>query len=55
MFLSTNIKVTTGVWNSEVGSRKSMEKAEGNQLYPYKYKLYFYGFEIQLFLYFHSC
>ena len=34
MFLSTNKKVT-GVWNSEVGSSKSMEKAEDIQFHPW--------------------
>ena len=59
MFLSTN-KKNTGIWNSEMGSRKSMEKAEDIQFHRWnttyifmavKYNfLYFHGCEIQLFL-----
>ena len=50
MFLSTNKKVT-GVWNSEVGSRKSMEKAEDIQFHPWNTTYIFTAVKIQLFIF----
>ena len=41
MFLSTNKKVT-GVWNSEVGSRKTNGESRGHPISPVKYNLYFH-------------
>ena len=41
MFLSTNKKVT-GVWNSEVGSRKANGESRGHPISPVKYNLYFH-------------
>ena len=50
MFLSTNYKVT-GIWNSEVGSRKSMEKAEDIQFHPWNTTYIFTAVKIQLFIF----
>ena len=50
MFLSTSKKVT-GVWNSEVGSRKSMEKAEDIQFHPWNTTHIFTAVKIQLFIF----
>ena len=45
VFLSTNKKVT-GVWNSEVGSKKSMEKAEDIQFHLWISRLWNTNFYI---------
>ena len=50
MFLSTNKKVT-GVWNSEVGSRKSMEKTEDIQFHPWNTTYIFTAVKIQLLIF----
>ena len=50
MFLSSNKKVT-GVWNSEVGSRKSMEKAEDIQFHPWNTTYIFTAVKIQLYIF----
>ena len=50
MFLSISKKVT-GVWNSEVGSRKSMEKAEDIQFHPWNTTYIFTAVKIQLFIF----
>ena len=50
VFLSTNKKVT-GVWNSEVGSRKSMEKAEDIQFHLWNTTYIFTAVKIQLFIF----
>ena len=50
MFSSTNKKVTC-VWNSEVGSRKSMEKAEDIQFHPWNTTYIFTAVKIQPFIF----
>ena len=50
MFFSTNKKYT-GVWNSEVGSRKSMEKAEDIKFHPWTTTYIFTAVKIQLFIF----
>ena len=53
VFLSTNKKVT-GIWNFEVGSRKSMETAKDIQFHLWNTAYIFTAVKYS-FLYFHSC
>ena len=53
-FLSTN-KKATGVWNSEGGSRKSMEKAEDIQFRSWNTTYIFTAVKYNFLLYFHVC
>ena len=50
VFLSTNKKVT-GVWNSEVGSRKSMEKAKDIQFHPWNTTYIYTAVKIQFLIF----